>query len=115
MKEKYAPIIITTFTRLDLLKELINSLKLNKECIYSDLYIFSDNFKFLKDKKAVESVRNYIDQLKGFKSIKIIKRSTNFTMAINIIDAIYYVFSKHESLIFLEHIIGIGKYVLDIL
>ena len=113
MREKYAPIIITTFTRLDLLKELINSLKLNKEYIYSDLYIFSDNYKLLKDKKAVESVRNYIDQLEGFKSIKVIKRSTNFTMAINIIDAINYVFLKHESLIFLEEDILVSKNFLE--
>ena len=112
MSKSYSPIVITTFTRLDLLKELINSLKLNKESIYSELYIFSDNYKYLKDKKAVESVRKYIDKLEGFKSIKIIKRSMNFTMAINVIDAINYVFLKHDSLIFLEEDISVSKFFL---
>ena len=113
LENKYAPIVITTFRRLDLLKDLINSLKENKECTNSDLYIFSDNYQFLKDKKLIQLVREYIDSLDGFKSIKVIKRSTNFTMSINIVDAINYVFSIHDSLIFLEEDTLVSKNFLE--
>ena len=46
LENKYAPIVITTFRRLDLLKDLINSLKKNKECTNSDSYFLSDNYQF---------------------------------------------------------------------
>ena len=113
IEKNYSPILITTFNRPDLLSKLIDSIKLNEEHKSSDLYIFSDNWKYHRDKENVQKVRNYIDKVEGFKSINIIKRKTNFTMAINVIDAIAHVFNKHKSLIFLEEDLVVSSSFLE--
>ena len=55
-----APIVIFTYTRLETLKKTIKYLRLNKLSKYSNLYIFSDNFKSEIDRPDVTSVRAYI-------------------------------------------------------
>ena len=60
----YAPIIIFSYKRLDSLKNLINSIKLNKEYNFHKIYIFSDNYKDIIDKREVNKVRLYCRKIK---------------------------------------------------
>ena len=109
MKKKFAPIIVFTYLRLKKLKTLINKLKKNKESKMSDIYFFSDNSKYVKDKKKISRIRNYLKNIKGFKTKKVILRNSNYGNGKNIIDGVTYVLKKENSAIILEddHIIGI--------
>ena len=53
-----APIVIFTYSRLETLKKTIKYLRLNKLSKYSNLYIFSDNFKSKIDQIDVMKVRD---------------------------------------------------------
>ena len=61
--ENLAPIAIFTYNRLDFLKILIDSLKKNSLSKNSLIYIFSDSWKDLEDKKNVLEVRNFIKNI----------------------------------------------------
>ena len=67
----YAPIILFVYRRLDHLKLTVDSLKKNKEIKKSNLIIFSDGPKSKLDYDSVIKVRKYINNIKGFKNIKI--------------------------------------------
>ena len=104
-----APIVIFTHARLNLLKRCINSLKKNIYAKNSKLYIFSDASENVITKKKIEQVRLYIKKIKGFRSIKIIKRKKNFGLAKNIIEGISEVFKKEKKIIVLEDDILVAK------
>ena len=74
------PIVLFTYNRLETLQKTVDSLLLNQECIDSELFIFSDgpNLKNSDDQQKVNSVREYIEDIKGFKSVSIYKNKENF-------------------------------------
>ena len=69
-KKSYAPIVLFVYRRLDTLKKVIISIKKNKLYKKTEIYIFSDGYKNLKDKKEVEKVREYLKTIKNFKKKK---------------------------------------------
>lgn len=66
----YAPIILFTYRRHNILKKVIKNLELNKLSKHSEIYIFSDGYKNLSDKKDVLKVRNYLKTISFFKKKK---------------------------------------------
>ena len=98
----YAPILLFCYKRLNTLKNTVDALLKNPECIDSDLYIFSDSFKDGKDQKAVEDVREYIKTIGGFKNIYINISSENKGLANSIIGGVTQVLSLRDSVIVLE-------------
>ncbi len=104
----YAPIIIFSYKRLDSLKNLINSIKLNKEYNFHKIYIFSDNYKDIIDKREVNKVRLYCRKIK-FKNKKVILRKKNYGLAKNIISGVSDVIKKHGKAIILEDDLVVGK------
>ena len=78
MKKKFAPIIVFTYLRFTKLRTLVNKLKKNKESKMSDIYFFSDNSKYVKDKKKISKIRKYLKNIRGFKKKKIVLRKTNY-------------------------------------
>lgn len=107
----YAPIIIFSYKRLNSLKKLIDSIKLNKKHNFHKIYIFSDNYKSNTDKKEVNKVRLYCKKIK-FKNKKIIFRKKNYGLAKNIISGVSYVIKKHGKAIILEDDLIVGKHFL---
>lgn len=99
---QYAPIVIFTFNRLDTLELVIKELKQNILAKESDLFIFSDFAKKVKDIKSVEAIRNFLHKIEGFKSVTIIQRKENFGLARNIIEGITDIINKYEKVIVLE-------------
>lgn len=83
---KCAPIILFVYRRVNKLKKVIESLRKNKLSVFSEIYIFSDGYKNLQDKKDVLEVRKFLKKLNGFKKVKIIYRRQNFGLAKNIIN-----------------------------
>ena len=97
-----APVAIFVYNRLSNTKKVIEALSKNYLAPETNIFIFSDAPKTEKDKEAVDSVRKYIHQVDGFKSVNIIERKENFYIEKNIIDGVTEIISQHEKIIVLE-------------
>ena len=95
-----APIGVSTYLRLRHLKQTIEALKVNTLAKESDLYIFSDAAR-PGDEGGVDAVRKYIDSIKGFKKVHVIKRIENSRKK-NSRDGIVSLLDKYGKCIFLE-------------
>lgn len=95
-----APIGISTYSRLEHLTQTIESLKNNSLAEKSDLYIFSDAPR-KGDEVAVERVRNYINNITGFKKVHVINRATNSRVK-NSRGGLKMLLDKYGKAIFLE-------------
>lgn len=107
-----APIAIFCYNRLDHLVHTIESLKLNYLSDQSEIYIFSDGAKDSNSILQVEKVREYINDLDGFKSISVIESSINKGLSRSIIEGVTHVLSKYDRLIVLEDDLVSSKYFL---
>lgn len=72
----YAPIALSTYTRLDHLRKTVASLQKNDISSKSSLYVFSDAPQSGAEQK-VEGVRNYLKTVNGFGSVTIVEREKN--------------------------------------
>lgn len=77
-----APIGVSTYSRINHLKQTIEALQKNTLAKQSELYIFSDAAK-KGDEEIVGKVRNYIHTINGFKEVHVIERVTNGRVANN--------------------------------
>lgn len=71
-----APISISTYSRIEHLKQTVQALQMNALAKESVLYIFSDAPRE-GDEEVVGQIRDYIDTISGFKEVIIIKQKTN--------------------------------------
>ncbi|MFN9955472.1 MAG: hypothetical protein ACK55I_20430, partial [bacterium] len=76
----------------------IDSLKLNPEASQTDLIIFSDGPRTSSDEHTVEQLRAYLKTLTGFKSLRIIERTTNLGLSRSIILGVTTVIAKTKPL-----------------
>lgn len=97
-----APICLFTYNRLWETQQSINALKNNYLASESDLFIFSDGPKNEESVKKVEAVREYIRQVFGFKSIKLIESSYNKGLAKSIISGVTQILEEYDKVIILE-------------
>lgn len=97
-----APVVVFVFNRLLHTTRTINSLKENELSIKSDLIVFSDGPRDGADIKEVEKIREYINSVTGFKSIKLICRDANIGLAKNIIDGVSCIVEQYGNVIVLE-------------
>lgn len=102
MPEKYAPILLFTFKRLDTLQKTLEALKQNYLANESDLFIFSDAGTDKKADEEVNNVRKYLRTITGFKSITIIESTENKGLAKSIITGVSQIIDIHEKVIVLE-------------
>ncbi|WP_321324714.1 glycosyltransferase family 2 protein [Thiomicrorhabdus sp.] len=70
------PIGISTYSRLNHLKQTIKALQGNTLAKESELYVFSDAPK-PGDEEKVLAVRSYLKEIDGFKSVHVFERDTN--------------------------------------
>jgi hypothetical protein len=97
-----SPIILFTYKRLDTLKQTIQSLQENYLAKDSDLYVFSDAAKTLKERDIILEVRDFVKSIDGFKSVTIFESKINKGLANSIIDGVSELLKNHESVIVLE-------------
>lgn len=71
-----APIGVSTYARVEHLRQTIAALQRNTLAAESELYIFSDAPK-PGDEAKVREVRSFIKMIDGFKRVEIIERETN--------------------------------------
>lgn len=82
MQSNLAPIGLTTYSRLQHLRQAVDALKNNTLASQSELYVFSDAPK-LGDEEKVAAVRSYLRTIDGFKRVHIIERESNGRVANN--------------------------------
>jgi len=97
-----APIALFVYNRIEHTKKTIETLSANRLAKQSVLYIFSDGAKNEESKLAVSQLREYINNIDGFKEINIIERNENFGLAKSIITGVTEVISSHGKIIVLE-------------
>ncbi len=95
-----APIGVSTYSRLNHLKQTIEALQKNTLAKESELYIFSDAPQ-QGDEEIVSRVREYIHTIDGFKKVHIVERETNGRVANNR-GGIKYLLDTYGRAIFLE-------------
>ena len=98
----YAPIALFVYNRPLHTRQTVEALQKNRLAEDSDIFIFSDAPKKPEIAAAVMEVRNYIRQVSGFKSVKIIEHSDNLGLANSIIDGVTKICKEFGKIIVLE-------------
>lgn len=101
---KYAPIILFAFNRLEPLKRCLASLLENSEAAETDLIVFVDGARPHKEGEAakVETVQSFVSQVKGFKSLETHFSDTNRGLGPSLIAGINDVISRYGKAIIVE-------------
>ena len=101
---KYAPLILFTYNRIDVLKKTVKSLSENYNIENTELFIFSDGPKDNRnDTLKVNEVRDYIKSIKKFtKNVTFYEHEKNLGLANSIIDGVSKIINKHGKVIVLE-------------
>jgi len=113
--KRLAPIVAFVFNRPDHTKKMLSALAANALANESELFIYADGPKPNGNevtKKAIKEVHDYINKLKGFKNVSIIKREKNFGLAANIEDGVSAIVKKFGKVIVLEDDIVTAPYFL---
>ena len=98
----YAPILLFTYNRLAHTRRCVEALLKNSLATESELFIYSDDAKNDTQQAAVNEVRYYIHNIRGFKQITIIQRDENWGLARNIIDGVTTQVNRYGKVIVLE-------------
>lgn len=111
--KKYSPIALYVYNRPEHTRQTIEALSRNVLAIQSDLFIFSDAAKSEAHINSVMEVRQYIRQVDGFKSIKIIEREVNLGLAKSIVEGVTLLCNQFGNVIVLEDDIVTSPYFLQ--
>jgi hypothetical protein len=97
-----APIVLFTYNRLWHTRQTIEALQRNTLAPESYLFVFSDGPRSEAEMGKVNSVREYIRAITGFKKVTIMERETNAGLARSIISGVTDIVDKFGSIIVLE-------------
>jgi hypothetical protein len=108
----FSPIVLFVYNRPLHTQKTIEALQNNTLAIHSNLFIYSDEAKNDDDRKSVDEVRTYIDNVDGFKKVTIIKRDKNWGLASSIIDGVTKIVDEYKKIIVLEDDLVTSPYFL---
>ena len=111
----FAPICLFTYNRLYETRKTLKALQKNYLAPKSDLIIFSDGPKNERDADKIQSVRNYLNALTGFKSIQLHTSEHNVGLANTIISGVSQVVEEYGKIIVLEDDLVTSPNFLDFL
>lgn len=97
-----APVALFVYNRPEHTRLTIEALKLNRLADKTELYVFSDGPKGKADCPGVMEVREYLQSVSGFRSVKIKTSAGNRGLAASIINGVTEVVNKHGKVIVLE-------------
>lgn len=109
----YAPIVLFVYNRPWHTRQTVEALQKNYLAKQSDLIIFSDAPKTAEAKQSVDEVRDYLKNITGFRSIKIVERHENFGLAKSIITGVTDIVNQYGKVIVLEDDIVTSPYFLN--
>ena len=100
--QNLAPIALFVYNRPQHTERTIKFLQQNELAAESRLYIFSDGAKTPQDEDKVAEVRAIINNVDGFKSIKIIERKSNAGLANSVIAGVTQLITDYGKVIVFE-------------
>jgi hypothetical protein len=109
---KFAPIVLFVYNRPDHTRQTIEALARNEYANETELFVYSDGPKNEQAVQNVRQVRNFLKDIKGFKSVTIIERDKNWGLANSIIDGVTSIVNKYGKIIVLEDDILTSPYFL---
>ena len=112
---KYAPIAIFAYNRLDILKKTLKFLKKNSIFYKSKIIFFIDGPKDNKDKKDVNSVREFLLKNSETSNAQIIFNKKNIGLSNNITRGFDFIVKNYDKCIILEDDILVSKDVLRVM
>ena len=102
MQNNLAPICLFVYNRIEETKLTISALQANFLANESDLIVFSDGYKDENDAHSVRIVRDFVSNISGFRSVKIIESFNNKGLAKSVIEGVSLVLENSETIIVLE-------------
>lgn len=99
---KLAPIALFTYNRLEETKQTILALQNNYLAKDSELFMFSDGPKNKASSDKIQAVRDYLKNIKGFKSVTIYESDLNKGLAKSIIEGVSRVLENSDRVIVME-------------
>ncbi|CAD5372631.1 hypothetical protein RA210_U200018 [Rubrivivax sp. A210] len=97
-----APIALFAYARPEHTKRTLDALAANELAGDSDLIVYSDAARTDDKMHAVQQVRELLDQIDGFKSVRIVRRDENLGLAKSIISGVSELLSHHERVVVVE-------------
>lgn len=116
MRSLLAPVALFVYNRPVHTKKVIESLLKNILASETELFIFSDGPKINASSEQIQLItelREYIKNIRGFKSLKIIEREKNLGLAKSVIHGVTEIIKIHGKVIVLEDDIVVSPYFLD--
>src|ERR1700761_4259153 len=111
--QNLAPIALFVYNRPDHTRRTLNYLQKNVLADESRLFVFSDGPKTDADKPKVEMVRQVLEDVDGFKSVKIMESDKNKGLAQSIIDGVTQLINEYGKVIVFEDDLLSSPYTLE--
>ena len=96
MNNILAPIIVFCYDRPHQLKLTIESLSKNFLAPESDIIFFSDGCKDMLDYERIMEVRNIINNVTGFRNVRVIESKENIGLAKSIINGVSKIINEYK-------------------
>ena len=113
MKKNYTPIILFAYKRLEHTQRTIESLLRNPISSSTDLFVYLDGPRSEEDISQVNAVKGFVKNIKGFKSLNIKERQSNFGLSKNILGGVSEVLGVHKDAIIVEDDLVTSQYFLE--
>ena len=97
-----APVAVYTYTRHEHLVNTLEALRQNHLAPDTVLYVVSDGAKVPEHEPAVRRIRDYVDNLTGFREIVRVYRESNYGLSRSLPEAEKMILSDHGRLIEME-------------
>jgi GT2 family glycosyltransferase len=111
--QNLAPIALFVYNRPEHTRRTLTFLQKNQLAENSRLFIFADGARTEADKPRVEQVRQILDGITGFKSVKIIASETNLGLAESIIRGVTQLTQEYGKVIVFEDDLLSSSYTLQ--
>jgi len=108
----FAPVALFVFNRIRHTQRSVEALAKNIHAADSDLFVFSDGPRSEADREGVQSVREYLKTITGFKSATIVERETNLGCALSITSGVTDIVNRYGRIIVVEDDIVTSPYFL---
>lgn len=99
---KFAPVTLFVYKRLWHTQQTVEALQRNEFANSSELFVFSDGPKSETDRDNVQSVRDYLRTITGFRKVTVVERDINLGLAQSIITGVTEIVNKYGRIIVLE-------------
>ncbi len=97
-----APIALFVYNRLWHTQQTVEALANNELAAASELFVFSDGPRSEADREQVQSVREYLKSVTGFKSVNVVEREKNLGCARSITSGVTEIVNRFGQIIVVE-------------